>query len=440
MGLSKNKTKKQNSKFQLFSYGILGFPLAFVGLPIYIHAPKFYASEIGLSLSLIGIILLFIRIFDAVQDPLIGYLSDRYSKKGNFRSRIILFASPFLALSFYLLFNPPAGEQNLIAIWFTISLIIVYTAYSVININYLSLAAEISSNYNERTRVASYREAMLLVGVLFASALPQILTTELGEREGFLYFTLIFIPVLLIPIFLQFFFSPKPLIEPKRTGKNIFKEFYSTFANKDFRLFILLNISNGVAVSIPASLVLFFIEDVIKAPDHTGFFLAIYFLSGAAGMPIWNILAKKFGKKNSWIFSIIASVITFFWAAMLREGDVVDYYIICALSGLCLGGDAVLSNSLLADIIKPEKKEADASTGSYYGVWNLMVKLNLAIAAGITLPLLDFLGYKAGEPNSETILASLAFIYGGLPCLLKILTAILLFLSKIDKNYKEKVS
>lgn len=425
---------KKHPAASLFSYGIVGLPLAFVGLPIYVHAPKFYASELGVSLTIIGAILLIIRIADALLDPIIGYLSDLYNKTPGFRYKIITFSAPLLALGFYLLFNPQSFDQHYLAIWFAFTLFILYLVYSAVNINYQSLAAEISTDYNERTKITGIRESLALVGVLLASVLPQILSDEYGTLKGFFYFTLIFIPVLGAAVLVMQLYSPRPQ-KIKSSGKpalNIFTQFFSVIKNAKFRKLLIVYVFNGIAASIPATLVLFFIDDVIDGKDHTGYFLMIYFLSGALGMPVWNFLAGKYGKKSAWMLSMLLSVVTFMWAFMLGSGDIMSYYLICILSGINLGADLALPPSLLADIIDLDKKDENPVTGSYFGLWNLVTKLNLALAAGITLPILDSFGYRPDMDNSASSLMYLSATYALLPCIFKLLALVILGISSID--------
>ncbi len=412
-------------------------PLAFSGLPIYVHAPKFYAGEFGLSLTFIGTSLLLLRILDALIDPLIGAYSDRFSKSHHSRYILLAVSSPVLAVSFYLLFAPIDANPEVLGMWFIGSMVAVYFSYSVININYQSLAAEITTDYNERTRVASVREALALIGVLLASVLPQVLSEKFGVTEGFFYFSLIFVPLLAFCLAITVNFSPRPK-KPHKTEKfpGFIKTFKDVAKNKPFLTLVFIYVFNGIAASIPATLVLFFIEDVVGGSEYTGYFLLTYFLSGAFGMPIWNKLAARYNKRSAWLISMVLSVVTFIWAFMLGDGDITEYYIICILSGINLGADLALPPSLLADTIDGRGKISNKTsmTGSYFGVWNLVTKLNLALAAGITLPLLDMLGYIPGETTDASALNSLSFTYAVIPCVFKVIAFLILALSNLDKH------
>ena len=129
-----NGTKDFNLK-----YGVLALPIAMVALPIYIYVPKFYGHELGMPIEVVGLILLCMRIFDAVQDPFIGFFSDKHSNKVT-RKRMILIGSPFLVIGFLAIFNPLTASSSGHAVWLAISLIIVYFGLSIVYINTLLLA------------------------------------------------------------------------------------------------------------------------------------------------------------------------------------------------------------------------------------------------------------------------------------------------------------
>jgi GPH family glycoside/pentoside/hexuronide:cation symporter len=188
-------------------------------------------------------------------------------------------------------------------------------------------------------------------------------------------------------------------------------------ADRVFRRLLLVFMLNGIAAAIPATLVLFFIADVLNAESQQGTFLALYFVAGAAGMPLWVKLSARIGKPYAWLTAMALAIGAFVWASRLGAGDVTAFAIICVLSGIALGADLALPPSLLADVIG--RRGRMEATGSYFGLWTLATKLNLALAAGIALPLLSALGYVPGG-RDQTALSALAIVYAFVPCVLKL--------------------
>ena len=415
---------------QLAAYGALGLPLAMAALPIYVHVPKFYADTLGLSLAGVGAILLAARIVDAVQDPFFGWWSDRVRARGASRWVFVGAGAPLLALGMAGLFNPPAAGSAGLAWWLVANLVLVYSAFSLVTVSYQAHGAEISDDVAERTRVTAWREGFALVGVFLAAALPEVLRQSMGEREGFSRFALLFAPLVVVAAWLTIRGSPPAHSRLPPAGTAALGSFTIPLANASFRRLLAVFVLNGIAASIPATLVLFFIEGVVGRPDLAPAFLIAYFAAGAAGLPLWVWLSRRIGKGRSWLAAMALSIAAFVWAFFLGPGDVAAYLAICVMSGVGLGADLALPPSLLADVIdEDEARGAGRNEGAYFGLWSLTTKLNLALAAGIALPLLQGFGYASRADNAPGALFALAAVYALLPCVLKLLAAGVLWAS-----------
>ncbi|MBL8517138.1 MAG: MFS transporter [Betaproteobacteria bacterium] len=399
-------------------------------LPIYVHVPKFYADTLGLSLASIGFLLLLARAFDAVQDPLLGYWSDRTRQSGRGRGVWIGVGAPLLALGMIGLFVPPNLSPSGLSVWLVMMLLVVYTAYSMITISYQAHGAEMSADANERTRIVSFREGLGLIGVFLAAALPEILSKASGARAGFAQFSYLFGPLIVILALVMMRSSPPAVTTHVSDEKRIFAVMLKPFGNASFRPLLWIFVMNGIAASIPATLVLFFIEDAIQRPDLTAQFLIAYFAAGAAGMPLWVRLSSRIGKGRAWFCGMILSIAAFVWAFLLGPGDATAFFIICIMSGLGLGADLALPPSILADVIDIDERAGKGrNEGAYFGLWNLVTKGNLALAAGVALPLLGWLGYAPKGAHTAEVLSALAAVYALLPCMLKAVAALLLWRS-----------
>jgi Na+/melibiose symporter-like transporter len=220
-------------------------------------------------------------------------------------------------------------------------------------------------------------------------------------------------------------FAPRPH-RPARAAGGFRQAVAAPLANPGFRHLLAVFVLSGVAAAVPSTLVLFFIADVLQAPHLSGLFLVLYFVAGAAGIPLWVRLSRRIGKRPAWLAGMLLAVVAFVWAYALGPGDVVAFGAICVLSGVALGADLALPASILADVIDRDRRGAgESSAGSYFGIWNLATKANLAIAAGIALPALAALGYAPGEAGAAR---ALAFVYCVLPCVLKLGSAAVLWL------------
>ncbi len=403
----------------LGTYGFMAFPLAFAGLPIYLHAPDFYATSLGVSLSLLGFMLLGLRLVDAVQDPWIGSLSDRFADR---RPLIIVFGLVLLGAGFWMIFHP-ATQVPLI--WFAVSVLLCTTGFSIVSINLQSVGGLWKTNEGNRTIVSGVREAFGLLGLLCAAVVPVILSRLHGPQQAYHLLSLLFLPLLTVGglLFLGWLkAAPLSLADasaPRASWREVLRSPWQ-------RRFFAVCLLNSLASSIPAVLVLFFIRDRLDAESLTGLFLVLYFLSGAISMMFWAALARRMGKVRAWRTSMGLACITFVWAVFLGQGDIPAFAAICILSGLALGADLALPPAILADHVAHTGQEADSTR--LYAVLAFTTKAALALATGITLPLLGLLGYEPGQTATGHAALALNLAYAGLPCLMK--TSILLWLNK----------
>lgn len=187
------------------------------------------------------------------------------------------------------------------------------------------------------------------------------------------------------------------------------------------RRLLLIFVANGIAAALPATLVLFFVADVLGAEAWAGAFLALYFAAGVAGLPLWVRLAARWGRERAWLLSMAIAASAFVWAALLGPGDLLGFALVCAATGLALGADLTLPAAMAADI-----GERLRLPGAVFGLWNFLNKLNLALAAGLALPLLGWLGYRPGDSSADGVLA-LTAVYALLPLAFKAVAAALLW-------------
>jgi Na+/melibiose symporter-like transporter len=192
-----------------------------------------------------------------------------------------------------------------------------------------------------------------------------------------------------------------------------------------FRRLLAVYLVNGIASAVPATLVLFFIRDRLQVPAWEPLFLASYFAAGALSMPLWVRLVSRLGLARAWLAGMALAVAAFVWAAALGAGDGAAFVAVCVASGVALGADLALPGALLAGVIQ-RAGHAGRLEGAYFGWWNFATKLNLALAAGIALPMLAAFGYAPGSRDPDALQA-LTIAYCLLPCLLKLAAAALLW-------------
>ena len=405
-----------------FFYGLLGLPLAFVALPLYVILPNHYAREFGMSLGLLGAILLGARLFDAFIDPFLGRLSDRlFARSARAVLALGAAAAVVLAAGFTLLFFPLVRSSASLAAWAGVMLVITYAAYSALSVSHQSWGAMLGGDETQRSRIVAWREGLGLVGVVLASITPVALGLPASTALFF---------VALVVGWLAWRRAPRPVA--RQTGASVpVGGLWIPLRHAAFRRLLAVFMLNGIASAVPATLVLFFIQDRLQsAPAMEPVFLGSYFVSAALSIPLWLALVKRIGLARTWLVGMLLAIAVFAWATQLGAGDTVSFVLVCALSGVALGTDLALPGAMLAGLIQAHGQSGQ-SEGAYFGWWNFATKLNLALAAGLALPMLGLFGYAPGTRDASA-LAALVIAYCVLPCVLKLAAAATLYFSIIQ--------
>jgi Na+/melibiose symporter-like transporter len=384
-----------------------------VALPLYVVLPNHYATEFGIPLATLGALLLGARLLDAVADPWIGRWVDRWFSRSALRVLVAAVASAVvLAIGFRALFFPAVEGVAALLWWCGGMLAVTYLSYSVLSVVHQAWGARLGGGEGQRARIVSWREGLALVGVLVASVLPSV--AGLGV-SSVVFAVLLAIGVMLLAR------APRPVVH---RGPGVAPPMTLPLYTPAFRRLLLIYLVNGIASAVPATLVLFFIRDRLQAQAFEPLFLASYFAAGALSMPLWLRLVERVGLARSWLAGMALAIVTFVWAALLGEGDVVAYTAVCIASGIALGADLALPGAMLAGVIQ-RAGHSGRLEGAYFGWWNFATKLNLALAAGIALPLLAAFGYTPGARDPEA-LSALTIAYCLLPIALKLVAAGLL--------------
>ena len=402
-------------------YGALGLPLAFVALPLYVVLPNHYATEFGIPLATLGALLLGARLFDAVADPLIGrWVDGLFSQSARRVLGVAVVAACVLALGFRGLFFPPVQGAQAILVWCAALLAVTYLSYSMLSVLHQAWGARLGGDEAQRARIVSWREGLALVGVLVASVLPSV--------AGLSITSVVFTAALALAVGLLW---GAPLA-PQGKAQTGIARLTAPLAVPAFRRLLAIYLVNGVASAVPATLVLFFIRDRLQAQPFEPLFLASYFAAGALSMPLWLRAVARLGLARAWLLGMGLAIVTFAWAALLGAGDVAAYTAVCIASGVALGADLTLPGALLAGVIQ-QQGHGQRLEGAYFGWWNFATKLNLALAAGIALPLLALFGYAPGGRDAGALQA-LTLAYCLLPCALKLIASALLWTLWVKKE------
>lgn len=398
---------------RLPGYALFGALLAAAGLPLYIHAPKFYVDEYGVSLGALGAVLFALRLIDVVQDPALGRLAARLRAH---RAMSVWIAVAVMAAAMLGLFAvaPPIAPLW----WFAAMLVLVFSAFSYLTICFYAqgVATAAALPGQGHLRLARWRETGALLGICAAAVAPVVLGGFGGFALGF---------VCLAGVAVLAMGGQWQAAEvPDGTG------FGPVLRDGVARRLLLIAMVNAAPVAVSSTLFLFFVESRLQAPGWEGAFLLLFFLSAAAAAPVWGALAERFGAKRMLLAGMVLSIAAFAGAVTLGAGDLWAFGVICVASGAAMGADMTLLPALFA------RRMAQVSPGAAegFGLWSFVSKFTLALAAVALLPLLESSGFAAGQSNSSEALLLLSLLYGAVPCGLKLLAIALLARTPIEER------
>jgi Na+/melibiose symporter-like transporter len=419
---------------QILVYGLPAIPISVLTLPFFIYVPTFYTQTLGLDLALIGIVLSAIRLFDAVNDPVIGWLSDRIRPAFGRRRSWFLAGVPLTMFGTWMIFVPGNSPSIIyLAVW-GLALSI---GWSMVQLPYAAWGAELSGDYQMRSRLSGAREGLVVLGTVIAISLPILVSASREVDANGLFALAVFVCVgLPVVAALTVWAIPEPK-EHSRQAVGFTDGMRFLRKNAVFKRLLLAFFVNGLANGLPATLFLLFVGNVLNMPSAQGPLLITYFLCGIAGVPIWLKISERLGKHRTWCIAMLLVLPVFLLVLLLGDGDVWWFALICVLTGLTLGADLTLPASIQADVIDVDTAETgEQRSGLYFAFWGLATKASLALGVGLAFPILSWSGFDPQAENGATALLTLSLLYGGLPVALKVLAIALMWNFPLDEEHQ----
>lgn len=309
--------------------------LSGAGLPIYIYAPKYYADSYGVSLAALGTLLFGLRLLDVVQDPVLGWISERL-RDG--KRLAVAGAALLLTLSMLGLFaiDPPIPPLW----WFGLTITGLFSAFSFLTITfYAQGVSKADTIQGGHIRLAAWRESGALLGVCIAAVTPTLLMGVVPApfasfAWGFAAATL------LAAIFMWPEWRGSATTEPTPIR--------AILADPTARRLLILALVNATPLAVSSTLFLFFVESRLQAPGWEGPLLVLFFLAAALSAPVWSRLADRFGGKRVLLAAMVLAVTSFGVTLTFEAGDVIPFAVVCVASGASIGADLTLLPAMFA--------------------------------------------------------------------------------------------
>jgi Na+/melibiose symporter-like transporter len=421
------------------AYGMPGLGAGYMYLLMSLYVMKFSTDVLLIAPAVMGVIFSISRIWDAVSDPIAGYLSDRTTFKFGRRRTWMLISFIPISFGFLAVFSPPESMQGQsLDLWMMIAILSFYSAITLLNVPHMALGAELSEDYHERTRLFGVRHIGFTLGSILALVSMSLLISEENNPEGDvrqLAGSLAFYAIGAMS--LMIFFAVSKLKEnpefKNRVNKNPFKAFRDVWINPHAKILIIVLFIENLGGAVIGVLTLYVTQYIVEAPAWAPLIIFAYMLPSALSVPLWIPLSRRFGKIRLWVFSLAFTGISFGGIFIIPFLDSVTDRLIVMFIGAALGGMAAgcggaIGPSVKGDVIDyDEYLTGERKEGSYFAALNFVFKSATGIMLLVTGFVLQFSGFIPNQPQTMEVKIALISLYGLVPLVFYSLGAYLLY-------------
>ncbi len=372
------------------------------------------------------------RLWDAVNDPLFGLLSDRLRTRWGRRRALLLFGAVPLGLSFILMWLVPPFSQFGLAVYYAATFIVFDTAFTVVHVGYNSLTPELTSDYDERSSLNGYRMVFSIGGTLGAIILATVLGWFITDSR--LLFLILGVGLGLasiIPPLIVFNITHEKPSEEQPEPLSWWQSMKMTLSNQPFRLVMGLYLLSWTTASILAAMLVYFANYRLRVPEQANYFVLLAEGSAILFIPIWVWVAKKLDKRRAFIIGSLTWIVVLLGISALPADAIGLAYLLAALSGSGIASAYVLPWSMLPDIIEHDQLQTgQRREGSYYAFASFFQKLATALALWAMGQALAYTGYVTPDGSGvlpvqpETAIQAIRFFTGPVPAVLLILAVL----------------
>jgi len=395
--------------------------------------PAFYAKHAGLSLALIGTILAAGRLFDAVTDPAIGYLSDITKSRLGARKPWILAGFALAMVSMYFLYIP---DETSGAVYFTLWLFMLYFAFTMISIPHVAWGTEISRRYDERSRISTYVGMSSQLGSLTFALIPLIPLFALqGYNAKSLKFIAIFY-VALMPVvaLMAILWGPKgkPVAVEKPSIKTMFA---SVRKNRPFWFYLMPAIVGGLGNGIFFATIFLYTDTYLQLGKYFPHVLVIDAVATFLAMPFWLKIMYRLGKHRTMTIGWFIGAASMMAIAFLQPGEasLIPFLILVAVRAMAVAAGYAIPMALMGDVIDYDILKTGVNRSANYFAFSAFIgKINAALGSGIGFIIIGAFGYTVQGPNSDFANKGLIFTSLILPAIAMIIGGIALWYFPLD--------
>ncbi len=436
----------------VFAYGTPGVGAGYMFLLLSLYVMKFSTDVLLIAPAVMGVIFSVSRVWDAIADPIVGYLSDR-TKHAMGRRRIWMLASVIpTCAAFVMLFSPPTEMGTFgLTIWMAVGVIGFYSAITLFNVPHMSLGAELTTNYHERSRLFGLRHAAFTLGSILALASMQIFinaeakgpeaTRAAAEWISWLASGL----MLAMVLFAVWKLRERAEFQNRSIGLP-YKAFADVWRNPHARLLIIVTFIENVGSAAIGALTLYVAQYVVGRLELAPAIILAYMIPSTASVPMWIPLSRRFGKIRMWVFSMLLTGVSFgvmFSLPFIGEEATRIWVIVFAaiFAGLAAGCGGTVGPSIQGDVIDyDEYLTGERKEGSYFSAWSFVYKSATGVMLLLTGFVLQASGFMPNQQQSMTTQVAMVSLYGLFPLVCYAIGSLMMMRFKLDETEHGRIS
>lgn len=427
----------------------MGFGVCDLGGNLFFTAMGFWSliyltDTVGLAAGLAGFAIMVGKLWDAVTDPVMGFVSDRTRSRWGRRRPYMLFASIPLFLTMWFFFtNPHIKSPILLTLWATLALMLLNTAYTIVNIPYSSLTPELTDDYHEQSSLNGYRFGFAVFGtILGAAAVQPIVNAFPTKSAGFSAVGAILGLVMAVTALITFAsVKEKDHSKTELPKDGFFATYLSVFKNKPYVLLLITYALNLTGLNLLQGILAYYTKYMYQDEGLTTMAMVMLLLIAMVCIPISVIVSKHIGKKLTYQFSFammaLACVGIYFFAHTIGPKF---FLAMMAFAGVGVGFGFVAPWAMVPDVIEYDAiKTGKRKEGAFYGTWTFTAKVGQAFAIFTTGSILAFVGYIADATPSPAVLSAIRLIVGPIPFVVLIAAIVVIQFYPIDEKTYQKI-
>lgn len=435
------------SKKIRFGVGDFGMSVLIASLQFYMLF--YYTDVVGINPAVAGTAMLVGKLtWDMINDGLFGYLIDKTKSRWGRKRPYLLFCSVPLALSFWLLFSLPTGMSNLVAFLAIIGTFCIFDSFqTLVNVAYTTMTAELTTDYDERTSLATYRMVFNVVGYIFGAALMTVLAVVFKDSFGVsdqtawsivgLFFGVI---ATISTLIVGFSKDLTPVTQDVPCSMPPIKSLFSTFKNKMFVRFFIITMIMSTAFTLVTQMLPYFIIYQLDMESSQAIIMMLLLVTLAIFLVPCKMVVGKIGKGATYALGLSIASVALIVGFFLPYGPSPIIFGVAVVAGIGFSSQWVCPHSMMPDVIEYDELETgERREGLFYGVWGMTGKVTGALGSAICGWGLELFGYVEGVPQTEFSLLGIRLMFTALPALFLLVCVPLLIKYPITRESHAKV-